>query len=702
MTESEKRTNHFASPGAWLTLVASILFFPLFMSSAAAQDTDHDGWPDELEIAMGTDPLGEDLDSDSDGVPDLLELRLGTDPQLQDTDGDGEWDGADDYDGDGLSTLDELRLALNPLEEDSDGDGESDGEEDADQDGRSNEQEIDRDGTDPLNPDTDGDGRNDGDELAMRTDPHNPDSDGDGVPDGQDPFITPANARDVLRVRRVGWDCPFDTWRLREWHTYWRFWYDPQTGVLLRTEELDDVLARDEDSEVSCDDPQPQNLVSAVPSGTGFSYQPQQLAALDLPDGPYDLRFQLFNAEDPSLRHQLGQEIEMVDVEIRGSTFSTVLDFGSDPSIFNGQRRWLEVAVRSKTPGSPDAYLLPPEEIYAVPYTLHTPYACSALGVYHEWSDTRVRLREPDGGWGAFVDLKGPQGNPGSPGPEGPTGPQGSPGPEGPRGSQGSPGLLGPAGPRGLKGDQGDPGARGLTGAQGPMGPQGPRGDKGDKGDKGDPGEPGSPLWQQNGANIYYSSGNVRVGTTSSASDKLVARSSGGYIGSMGASSHGAGGWAPNGNGGWLGMSDTGVRGDSPGGRGVTGTGGSLDFFASGPGTDYGAASSIRWKTDIRPIDDPLGKVDALRGIYFSWDAEHGGEHDVGMIAEEVGDVLPEIVQYEEDGINASGMDYSKLTPLLVEAVKALKAENDSCKAENDALKRRLEALEAIVLAPGN
>lgn len=57
--------------------------------------------------------------------------------------------------------------------------------------------------------------------------------------------------------------------------------------------------------------------------------------------------------------------------------------------------------------------------------------------------------------------------------------------------------------------------------------------------------------------------------------------------------------------------------------------------------------------------------------MYFDWDEEHGGHHDVGMIAEEVGKVLPEIVVYEENGIDADGMDYSKLTPLLVEVAKA-------------------------------
>lgn len=142
------------------------------------------------------------------------------------------------------------------------------------------------------------------------------------------------------------------------------------------------------------------------------------------------------------------------------------------------------------------------------------------------------------------------------------------------------------------------------------------------------------------------------------------------------------------------------------GGKGVCGEGGQggFDFFATGDGTDYGTASSVRWKSDIRPIDDPLEKILRLRGVYFNWDAEHGGEHDVGMIAEEVGEVLPEIVEYEPDGKYTSGMDYSKLTPLLVEAIKALKVEGDEQQKElvkRDAeiaeLKARLAALEACV-----
>jgi len=159
-----------------------------------------------------------------------------------------------------------------------------------------------------------------------------------------------------------------------------------------------------------------------------------------------------------------------------------------------------------------------------------------------------------------------------------------------------------------------------------------------------------------------------------------------------------------------VGGSATGVHGHG-GEIGVYGQGGTYDFFAHGAGTSYGAASSIRWKNDVRPIDDPLGKVLRLRGVYFNWDEEHGGQHDVGMIAEEVGEVLPEIVEYEENGIDATGMDYGMLAPLLVEAVKALKvevnelqrqnAEKDgvieTLRQQNDKLEGRLAALESSI-----
>jgi len=147
------------------------------------------------------------------------------------------------------------------------------------------------------------------------------------------------------------------------------------------------------------------------------------------------------------------------------------------------------------------------------------------------------------------------------------------------------------------------------------------------------------------------------------------------------------------------------------GDTGVKAYGRNFDFFAAGPGTSYGSSSSIRWKTNIQLIDGPLRKVLNMRGVYFDWDKDHGGHHDVGMIAEEVGEVMPELVQYEEDGVYTIGMDYSKLTPLLVEAIKELKeqideqqkqlVEKDTKIAEleqmNKGIQARLAAIEAAV-----
>jgi hypothetical protein len=78
--------------------------------------------------------------------------------------------------------------------------------------------------------------------------------------------------------------------------------------------------------------------------------------------------------------------------------------------------------------------------------------------------------------------------------------------------------------------------------------------------------------------------------------------------------------------------------------------------------------SSRRWKTNIQPLHNALGKVEQLRGV--SYDLKDSGKHEIGVIAEEVGAVVPEVVTYEENGKDARGVDYSRLTALLIEAAK--------------------------------
>lgn len=90
--------------------------------------------------------------------------------------------------------------------------------------------------------------------------------------------------------------------------------------------------------------------------------------------------------------------------------------------------------------------------------------------------------------------------------------------------------------------------------------------------------------------------------------------------------------------------------------------------------------SSRRWKTNIRTLPDALGKVERLRGV--SYDLKTTGKHEIGVIAEEVGAVVPEVVRWEKNGKDAQSVDYSRLTALLIEAVKQQQAQLERATAQ--------------------
>jgi hypothetical protein len=176
------------------------------------------------------------------------------------------------------------------------------------------------------------------------------------------------------------------------------------------------------------------------------------------------------------------------------------------------------------------------------------------------------------------------------------------------------------------------------------------------------------------------SGGNVGIGTTGPLSKLSV-----GGVGVVNAGVYGTGtGYGVYGAGTSYGVYGTGTSYGMRavgGSTGIRADGDVYDFYAGGAGTDYGTSSSIRWKRNIQPIDNALGKVLNLSGVYYDWDADHGGKHDMGMIAEDVGKVIPEIVGWDSDAPGyATGMDYGHLTPVLVEAIKEQQKEIDSLK----------------------
>jgi len=78
--------------------------------------------------------------------------------------------------------------------------------------------------------------------------------------------------------------------------------------------------------------------------------------------------------------------------------------------------------------------------------------------------------------------------------------------------------------------------------------------------------------------------------------------------------------------------------------------------------------SSIRFKGDVKPLESAVETISKLQGVSYEW--KDTGKKDFGFIAEEVGKVIPEIVEWSPDPKYANTMDYTRIISFLVEAVK--------------------------------
>lgn len=108
-------------------------------------------------------------------------------------------------------------------------------------------------------------------------------------------------------------------------------------------------------------------------------------------------------------------------------------------------------------------------------------------------------------------------------------------------------------------------------------------------------------------------------------------------------------------------------------------------------------ASDARFKRDVVSFEPMLSKVAALRPVHFYWRASEfptrafGASESHGLVAQEVEQILPELVATDEEGYKA--VNYSKLPLIALQAIKELKE-------KNDALERRLSALEQRLQPP--
>ena len=94
----------------------------------------------------------------------------------------------------------------------------------------------------------------------------------------------------------------------------------------------------------------------------------------------------------------------------------------------------------------------------------------------------------------------------------------------------------------------------------------------------------------------------------------------------------------------------------------------------------YVTTSDYRTKKNIKPLENGLDRVCKLKPVKFDWKLNN--ETTEGFIAHEVQDIFPEAVTGEKDGKEMQGMDYGRITPLLVAAIQELKAEIELLKSK--------------------
>jgi hypothetical protein len=110
-----------------------------------------------------------------------------------------------------------------------------------------------------------------------------------------------------------------------------------------------------------------------------------------------------------------------------------------------------------------------------------------------------------------------------------------------------------------------------------------------------------------------------------------------------------------------------------------------FDMSAAGAATfnnDVTAFSDARLKENVETIDNALDKVCAMRGVTFNRIDNEDGGRQMGVIAQEVQDIVPEVVKTNDDEDKTLSVSYGNMVGVLIEAIKELKEEIKELKGE--------------------
>lgn len=107
---------------------------------------------------------------------------------------------------------------------------------------------------------------------------------------------------------------------------------------------------------------------------------------------------------------------------------------------------------------------------------------------------------------------------------------------------------------------------------------------------------------------------------------------------------------------------------------GTLNIGSSSSFIATVTAQDFNSISDLSLKDNIEILEDSLGIIKQLNGYSFNW--KDTNQKSIGVIAQEVEAILPELISTSDDGIKS--VSYIALIPVLIEAIKELSDKIDN------------------------
>lgn len=118
----------------------------------------------------------------------------------------------------------------------------------------------------------------------------------------------------------------------------------------------------------------------AEPMGTAWTYQGRLMDANSTANGLYDFQFKLYDSDKSPVSEQIGSDVNKPDVDVIDGYFTVELDFGSDPNVFNGQARWLQIGVWPVGDANAFTILYPRQQVTPTPYAIYAEKVGSAAG----------------------------------------------------------------------------------------------------------------------------------------------------------------------------------------------------------------------------------------------------------------------------------------------------------------------------------